>query len=220
VSSLAGLIDETVESVGLTVVAVARSAPLPVAAQTDDELVKAICAGDETAFALLFERHRRYVTSLAFRFFQRRELVEEIVQESFAKAYFALESYRGGQERSFMAWLARITVFACYDELRRAQRRAESSLSDLNEELAAHLLESLPAQGESSDVEGRAVVQDLASRLLARLNPEDRLALTMIDMAGFSVAEMAATLGWTAAKVKTRAFRARAALRRVLRKLL
>jgi len=90
----------------------------------------------------------------------------------------------------------------------------------LNEETAAHLLESLPDHGEHGDVEGRAVLQDLASRLLERLNPEDRLALTMIDMAGFSVAETAATLGWTVPKVKTRAFRARAALRRVLRKLL
>jgi RNA polymerase sigma-70 factor, ECF subfamily len=214
------LIDKTVESAGLAATAVARSAPPPVATQTDDELVKAICAGDETAFALLFERHRRYVTGLAFRFFQRRELVEEIVQESFAKAYFALEGYRGGQERSFMAWLARITVFVCYDELRRTQRRAESILSDLNEETAAHLLESLPDHGKNGDVEGRAVLQDLASRLLERLSPEDRLALTMIDMAGFSVAETAATLGWTVPKVKTRAFRARAALRRFLRKLL
>lgn len=218
-SSLAVLLDKTVESAALATTAASMSAQ-PAASQTDDELVKAVCAGDEAAFALLFERHRRYVTGMAFRFFHRRELVEEIVQESFAKAYFALNTYRGGQARSFMAWLSRITVFVCYDELRRAQRRAESSLSDLNEETAVYLLESLQDSSASSDVEGRAVVRDLANRLLERLGADDRLALTMIDMAGFSVAETAATLGWTVPKVKTRAFRARAALRRVLRRFL
>lgn len=219
-SSLAVLMDKTLESTALAIGAAPLPTPTQAGLQTDDELVKAVCAGDETAFALLFERHRRYVTGLAFRFFHRRELVEEIVQEAFAKAYFALGTYRGGQERSFMAWLARITVFVCYDELRRTQRRNESFLSDLNEEAAAYLLENLQDSGASSDLENRAVLQDLANRLLERLGPEDRLALTMIDMAGFSVAETAATLGWTVPKVKTRAFRARATLRRVLRKLL
>ncbi len=62
----------------------------------DDELVEAVRSGDEAAFALLFERHRRSVTRLAYRFFYRREQVEDIVQESFANAYFALGAYRGG----------------------------------------------------------------------------------------------------------------------------
>ena len=56
----------------------------------DDELITASCGGDQAAFAQLFERYRRLVTRQACRFFHRREQVEEIVQESFTDAYFAL----------------------------------------------------------------------------------------------------------------------------------
>ena len=69
----------------------AAAAVQPVNRETvDDELVSATRAGDESAFAILFQRHRRSVTRLAYRFFYRREQVEDIVQESFANAYFAL----------------------------------------------------------------------------------------------------------------------------------
>lgn len=63
--------------------------------KTDAELVAAARAGDEAAFARLFEKHKSLVSRLAYRFFSRREQVEEIIQESFIKAYFALDSYQG-----------------------------------------------------------------------------------------------------------------------------
>src|SRR5262245_55041877 len=63
------------------------------AEMTDDELVVAARSGDESAFARLFDRHRRLVSRLGYRFFPRREQVEEIIQESFIKAYFALGDY-------------------------------------------------------------------------------------------------------------------------------
>jgi len=181
----------------------------------DDELVAAVRAGDEAAFALLFERHRRWVTRLAYRFFYRREQVEDIVQESFANAYFALGSYRGGQERSFIAWLSRITVRACYDALRRS-RRSESAMSDLGEEEEALLVARLRDTGQSSDIESAAVSRDLAGKLLQRLEPDDRLVLTLLSVADLSVAETAELTGWSVSKVKMRAHRARKSLQRVL----
>ena len=54
----------------------------------------------------------------------RREQVEDVMQESFSKAYFALGDYQGGYDASFAAWLTRITVHTCYDELRRQRRSA------------------------------------------------------------------------------------------------
>ena len=58
---------------------------------TDDALVRAARAGDETAFEQLFERHRARVARVAGRFFPAREQVEEIVQESFTKVFLALD---------------------------------------------------------------------------------------------------------------------------------
>ncbi len=181
----------------------------------DDELVAAVRSGDEAAFALLFERHRRSVTRLAYRFFYRREQVEDIVQESFANAYFALGAYRGGQERSFIAWLSRITVRACYDALRRS-RRAESVMSELNQEEEGLLAEKLRDVGKGSDIESAAISRDLANKLLQRLEPDDRIVLTLLSVGDLSVAETAELTGWSVSKVKMRAHRARRSLRRVL----
>src|SRR5213080_4691815 len=109
-------------------------ATLETSAQTalepsDAELVPLAASGDEVAFEKLFLRHRRRVALIAGRFFRRREQIEEIVQESFAKAFFALGEFSNRQAESFGAWLARIAFNVCYDELRRLKRRPESSLS-------------------------------------------------------------------------------------------
>jgi RNA polymerase sigma-70 factor (ECF subfamily) len=181
----------------------------------DDELVAAARNGDEAAFAILFQRHRRSVTRLAYRFFYRREQVEDIVQESFASAYFALGNYRGGQEKSFIAWLSKITVRACYDALRRL-RRTETGMCDLTEDEELFLSEKLRSVGKGSDIESAAISRDLADKLLQRLEPEDRLVLTLLNVADLSVAETAELIGWSTSKVKMRAYRARKSLQRVL----
>ncbi|HEX8708967.1 MAG TPA: sigma factor-like helix-turn-helix DNA-binding protein, partial [Pyrinomonadaceae bacterium] len=64
------------------------------------------------------------------------------------------------------------------------------------------------------------VTRDLAGKLLSRLSPEDRLVLVMLDVEGMSVAEIAKSTGWSGSKVKVRAHRARAGLRRVLERFL
>ena len=70
------------------------------------------------------------------------------------------------------------------------------------------------------DVETELVSRDLAIKLLARLSPEDRLVLTLLDVEGFSVAEIAEVTNWSISKVKVRTHRARANLRRVLQRYL
>ncbi|HMV82150.1 MAG TPA: RNA polymerase sigma factor [Blastocatellia bacterium] len=199
-----------------------ESKPLrnPAQEATDDELVAAVRAGDEAAFTQLFERHRHLVSRLGYRFFPRREQVEEIIQEAFVKAYFALDGYQGGYEKSFVSWLARITVHTCYDELRRAKKRNESRLGDLTEEEAEFLTDRLRDLSAGGNVEGSAISRDLAAKLLARLKPEDRLVLTLLKQEELSIAEIAEVTGWTSAKVKMRSHRAQQGLRRVLRKFL
>lgn len=188
--------------------------------QTDDELVAAARTGDESAFTRLFERHRHLVSRLGYRHFPRREQVEDVIQESFIKAYFALDNYQGGGEKSFVSWLARITIHVCYDELRRKQRRGESFIGDLSEEEAAYLSNQLSDRSASGNVEGAAISRDLASKLLARLKPDDRLVLSLLKQEELSVAEIAALMGWTSAKVKMRSHRAQLGLRKVLKKFL
>jgi RNA polymerase sigma-70 factor (ECF subfamily) len=186
--------------------------------RTDDELVAAARAGDEAAFTQLFKRHNSLVSRLGYRFFSRREQVEEIIQEAFVKAYLALDNYQGGHEKSFVSWLARITVHACYDELRRIKKRSESRLGDLSQEEEEFLTERLRDVSAGSNVEGATISRDLAGKLLSRLKPEDRVVLTLLKQEELSIAEIAELTGWTSAKVKMRSHRAQQGLRRVLKK--
>jgi RNA polymerase sigma-70 factor (ECF subfamily) len=185
---------------------------------TDDALVNATVAGDESAFEQLFERHRRQVARIAGRFFLQREQIEEIIQDSFAKAYFALGTYHGTHAASFKAWLAQIAVNCCYDHLRRARRRPEQGFGDIEESEAQEFAAQL--RSPPKDVETQLISRDLAAKLLARLSADDRLVLTLLDMEGFSVAEIAEVTNWSVSKVKVRAHRARAHLRRVLQRYL
>jgi RNA polymerase sigma-70 factor, ECF subfamily len=186
----------------------------------DVELVARAQAGDEAAFEELFNRHRRRVAQIASRFFRQREQIEEIVQESFTKAYFALADFSRHEDASFAAWIARIAFNASYDELRRMKRRPESAMSSISEEESEWLKESARAEGAGDDVEAAAVSRDLAGKLLSRLSPEDRLVLVMMDVEGLTVSEIAELNRWSVSKVKVRAHRARARLRGVLKRFL
>lgn len=185
---------------------------------TDDALVAAAAAGDEDAFEQLFNRHCRQVARIAGRFFSQREQIEEIIQETFTKLYLARNTYHGTHEASFRAWLAQIAVNACYDQLRRARRRPEEALGEFTENESRDFTSQLRAA--RSDIEGALVSRDLALKLLTRLSAEDRLVLTLLDVEGFSVAEIAEMTNWSISKVKVRAHRARAHLRRIMRKFL
>ena len=185
---------------------------------TDDTLVAAAAGGDEGAFEQLFDRHRRQVARIAGRFFVQREQIEEIIQDSFTKVYFALDTYQGTHAASFKAWLSQITINSCYDQLRRMRRRAEDQLGELDEPETTNL--SMQLRAAATNIESALVSRDLALKLLSRLRAEDRLVLTLLDVEGFSVAEIAEMTSWSISKVKVRAHRSRAHLRRILKKFL
>ena len=184
----------------------------------DARLVELVRAGDEAAFADLFERYKRLVAAIAARYFQQPEEIEEIIQISFTKIYFELENYRGRHDFSFPSWLGRIASNACLDRLRRQKRKPENLACDLTEADAERLF-AAARPGEAS-AESALVARDLAEKLLARLAREDRAVLQMLEVEEMSVEEVAAATGWSKSKIKVRAFRARHALRRILRKYL
>lgn len=188
-----------------------RSAGVP----TDDELVEAVRSGDGAAFAQLFERHARFVARLAARFFPRPEDVEGLVQDVFTEAFLDLGGYRGGHARSFAAWLKRIAVTTCYDAVRRASVRGDESKQVLPDRETATLQRHW--HGAELSLEESIVLRDLAAKLLARLPLADRLVLTLLTAEGLSVREIAELTGWSAAKVKVRAHRARKRLRAIVR---
>jgi RNA polymerase sigma-70 factor (ECF subfamily) len=182
----------------------------------DRHLVERAAAGDESAFEQIYIRHRRLVARAAMRFFPRPDEVEEMVQISFTKAYFELAKFRGGHEFSLPAWLSRITVNVCLDQLRSRKRRPQDLECELSRS-EAEMLERAAA-GETSD--GSLANRDLAEKLLAVLSPEDRAVMQMLYAEDMPVADVAEMMGWTRSKVKVRAWRARHTLRGVMKKFL
>jgi RNA polymerase sigma-70 factor, ECF subfamily len=188
--------------------------------ETDESLVRSIRAGEQAAFEQLFARHSRRVARIAGRFFNRPERIEEIIQDVFTKVYFAINDYSPDRGPSFASWLSRIAINSCYDELRRARRRPENSISEITDDEARWLNTRLRVEATARDAESRAISRDLADKLLARITADDRLVLTLMEVEGLTVAEISEATGWSASKVKVRAHRARQALRRVVNEFL
>lgn len=195
-------------------VAVERAKP-----SDEDELIKASLAGDEDAFEKLIRRHSPRVFSIIGSFFRRRDLIEDIAQEVFAKTYFSLSTFTLG--RSFEAWVAKIAVNACYDHLRAQRRRIEQQLphetQQEDEWFELQMLEV--ARDRHASAERQRDAGEIAERLLSKLDSEDRLVVVLIDRDGFSVKEVSEMTGWGQSKVKVRAFRARRVLRGAMKRL-
>jgi len=176
--------------------------------------------GSEPAFEEIVRRLSPRVFQIASRFFRQRELVEEAAQEVFLKAYMQLSSYEG--RGSFEGWLARLTTNLCLNMLRSAHRRPEATVADLTgdegEWLENQMADRSAARHKSSE-QGR-VATDLAEKILREMSPDDRLVLMSLDGDDLSVKEVAAMTGWSEAKVKTQAFRARRRMREAVETLL
>jgi RNA polymerase sigma-70 factor, ECF subfamily len=97
---------------------------------SDDELIATVLAGQTAEFAELAERYRDQIERLCQRFFSDREMVRDLAQESFIRAFMGLSSYRA--EMPFRGWLRAIAANVCYDELRRRQRRPEELVADFS----------------------------------------------------------------------------------------
>ncbi|HVG19495.1 MAG TPA: sigma-70 family RNA polymerase sigma factor [Blastocatellia bacterium] len=185
----------------------------------EDQLVSRTLAGDHDAFEVLVRRNSSRVFSIIGSFFRRRDMVEDIAQEVFAKAYFSLSTFTLG--RSFEAWVAKIAVNACYDHLRSQRRRIEQQIPHESQDedgwLELQMLEVARDRHASSERQRDAA--EIADRLLTKLEPEDRVVVVLIDRDGFSVKEVSEMTGWGQSKVKVRAFRARRALRAAMKRL-
>ena len=211
------MIDETLKINPVRNVSLSAAKLSEPSEMTDDELVKLVLAGDDAAFACVFERYRKLVVHLVSRFFRQRQEIEDIVQQAFTKIYFSLKDFRGGHDKSFSAWLSRLTINACYDELRKRRKRSENLFSEFTDE-ERHCFEQIAAEN-APNAEKTMVTKDLAEKILSQLDAKERLALTLLHGEDFSVAEVAQVVGWSESNVKTRLFRCRNNLRNIFRHL-
>ncbi len=142
---------------------------------------------------------------------------EDLAQEVFMKVFAHIEQYRGAVP--FEHWVSRITLTTCINHLRAQKRRPELRWTDLSENEIAVLEGAMSAEFEADRIQALAA-RELVSKLLDRLNSEDRLVITLLDLEQRTVAEISQITGWSRPLIKVRAFRARRKLKKYLIKLL
>lgn len=166
-------------------------------AADDRELIRRYLAGDVDAFDALMQAHQDRVFSICLRMLRSREAALDTTQDVFLTVFRKADRY---QERAaFSTWLYRVTVNACYDQLRRAQRKK-------TEPLPEHVDPQDPSSGDAiRAVELRPEIE----RALAAIGPEFRAAAILVDLEGMSLEDAADTLEIPIGTVKSRVFRAR-----------
>ena len=166
--------------------------------------------GDKEAFRRLVQSCQDRLYGLVFSMVSNREQAEDLIQEIFVKAYFALESFEG--QSSFYTWLYRIASNHCLDYLRRhrpIQISLDRPLSEDSEMTFEDTLEAPPSDQPEAPLEAPSE----AAALLARLEPEQRLILTLRELEGYSYEELGEMLKCPVNTVKSRLNRAREALK-------
>jgi RNA polymerase sigma-70 factor, ECF subfamily len=164
--------------------------------RADEELIQNVRAGDDLAFEQLMRRHSGAVRRLIARYFRNRAMVDDLAQETFVKAYFALNAFRN--ESPFVYWLKRIAVRLCLDELRKNQGAKQT------EDIA-----SVPDGAVCDDSGKRIEAQLLLDKMLESLTPLDRMIMVLFYGEGYAAKDVAGLTGLSRANVKVRAFRSR-----------
>ena len=189
--------------------------PLPTPdTDTDFQLVERTVAGDQRAYELLVIKYQRRIERLIGRMVRDTDLVQDIAQETFIRAYRALHQFRG--EAQFYTWLYRIAVNTAKKslmELKRDPIVTEAALhsSDDDDETSRRENELTSESTPESEMAAREIAAAVNAAMEAL--PEDlRQAVTLREIEGMSYEEIAEAMNCPIGTVRSRIFRAREAI--------
>ena len=184
---------------------------MPETLPSEDEdlpLVRRAQAGDLEAFDDLVKKHQKMMTGLLYRFAPDRADLEDMVQDTFLRAWKGLP--RWNPDKPFLHWLKRIASNVGLEFCRRQKCSPFGHLAHPEEQR----FDSLAANPSLED-DARGAVEE-AQFLLAQVPAEDRALLTMLYLNEMPLAEIAGHFGWSSAKAKIKVFRARNRLKTIL----
>ena len=179
-------------------------------------LVARVRRHDESAAREFMDRLHPLVLKVVRGHLPWRTSEEDLVQTVFMKVFANIEQFEG--RVPIEHWVSRIAVNTCLSAIKAEKSRPELRWADLSEEAQA-VVESLATDRTESSENSGAAARELVKDLLGRLNPADRLVVTLLHLEEKSVAEVRERTGWSAALVKVRAFRARKKLQKILAQL-
>ncbi len=187
--------------------------PVPGSGMDDTDDVALLAAhvdGDPAAFGVLFARHRDRLWAVALRTTGDPEEAADALQDAMIAAFRRAASYR--QEAAVTTWLHRIVVNACLDRLRRRKVRLADPLPDDVEQYAGRGSTLTAAPDDPADAALGTERRQAVLAALETLPADQRAALVLVDMEGYSVEETAAILDCAPGTVKSRCSRGRTKL--------
>ncbi len=194
------------------------------AASTDSDLmlVERTVAGDQRAYGLLVAKYERRIQRLIGRMVRDVDLVEDIAQETFIRAYRALHQFRG--DAQFYTWLYRIAVNTAKKSLMDMKRNpviTESALRSGADEDETSVMENELTSEETPETVLAAKEIAAAVNVAMEALPEDlRQAVTLREIEGLSYEDIAEVMGCPIGTVRSRIFRAREAISAKVKPLL
>ncbi|MBC5836357.1 RNA polymerase sigma factor [Flavobacterium muglaense] len=178
----------------------------------DTYYIKKVLAGDTKSFAVLVDRYRDLVFTLALRMLKNREEAEEVAQDTFIKVFKSLSKFKG--EAKFSTWIYRITYNSCLDALKKyKQEYQKDTIDEFTERQLATLdnaFEILADKEQSQIIEA----------CLQKLPEEESFLLTLYYFDEQSIAEIAKIVAISEANVKVKLFRSRKKLAALLKEKL
>ncbi len=181
----------------------------------ENTLIRTAREGDESAFRALFDAHSGRVYGLAYRYLRNQSDAEDVLQETFIRAFRALDTYDPAKTPGFGLWINRIGINCSIDALRRGKRRSADPLE-------GRAMDTLAAQSPEDDPARVARSREIRARVdqaLERLSPRQRLIFSLRHDQGYTTREIALSVGTTEGSVKKNLFRAVEALKKRLRRL-
>ncbi|HTQ53430.1 MAG TPA: sigma-70 family RNA polymerase sigma factor [Bryobacteraceae bacterium] len=184
---------------------------------TDSVAVAQARAGDAGAFRVLVERHSRNLFRLAFRMTRHEQDAEDVVQETFLRAYRQLSKF--DERSSFGTWLYRIAANYSLDLIRARKRRGEQT-EPAAEEGTPDPMQVLPDESPTPDrLALSAEVERKVAGVLDELSQMERTAFVLRHYEGMCIDDISRTLGVQPNAAKHSIFRAVQKLRRALEPL-
>jgi RNA polymerase sigma-70 factor (ECF subfamily) len=182
--------------------------------RSDEELVARSIGGDPDSFNQLVLRWERPIYALAYRVIGREEDARDVCQETFLRAFRALNGFRG--QAKFSSWLYRIALNLCRDWVRRERRTPVVQAPD---DLDALELSAVREPTTSiDDLVARRELTRIVEHAMARLPEDQRTAIILKEYHELTFQEIADLVGCPLSTVKTRLYQGLAVLRRELAK--
>jgi RNA polymerase sigma-70 factor (ECF subfamily) len=179
------------------------------------ELIREAQAGSKDAFRAVVEAYQKRACWVAYGLLGNYETAREIAQEAFLRVFRAL--HRFDTNRSFYTWLYQIVVNLCIDHMRKEGSAKKFSLNDIGEPMSSGVRVGNAVASPDASVEKKEL-RERVHEVLEQLPPPYRTVLSLRDIQGLELDEIAEIVGSNNATVRWRLFQARKIFRQIWEK--